>query len=37
MVSGILLVIVGILIMTNTLTMISAYLSQWFPFLNEIG
>ena len=37
MISGILLVIVGILIMTNTLTMISAYLSQWFPFLNEIG
>lgn len=35
--SGILLVIVGILIMTNSLTMISAYLSQWFPFLNEIG
>jgi cytochrome c-type biogenesis protein len=37
MASGILLVIVGILIMTNSLTMISAYLSQWFPFLNEIG
>jgi cytochrome c-type biogenesis protein len=37
MASGILLVIVGILIMTNTLTMISAYLSQWFPFLNELG
>lgn len=37
MASGVLLVIVGILIMTNSLTMISAYLSQWFPFLNEIG
>ena len=37
MVSGILLVIVGILIMTNYLTIISAYLSQWFPFLTEIG
>ena len=35
--SGILLVIVGALIMTNYLTIISAYLSQWFPFLNEIG
>lgn len=37
MVSGILLVIVGVLIMTNSLTIISAYLAQWFPFLNEIG
>jgi cytochrome c-type biogenesis protein len=37
MVSGILLILVGVLIMTNTLTIISAYLSQWFPFLNEIG
>lgn len=37
MASGILLVVVGILIMTNTLTMISAYISQWFPFLNELG
>lgn len=37
MISGILLVIVGILIMTNYLTIISAYISQWFPFLNEIG
>jgi cytochrome c-type biogenesis protein len=35
--SGILLVIVGVLIMTNYLTIISAYLSQWFPFLNELG
>ncbi len=37
MISGILLVIVGILIMTNYLTIIAAYLSQWFPFLTEIG
>jgi len=37
MVSGILLILVGVLIMTNYLTIISAYLSQWFPFLNEIG
>ncbi len=37
MVSGILLVIVGLLIMTNYLTVISAWLSQWFPFLNELG
>lgn len=37
MASGILLVVVGILIMTNTLTIISAYLAEWFPFLNEIG
>lgn len=35
--SGILLILVGILIMTNYLTIISAYLSQWFPFLNELG
>lgn len=35
--SGILLIIVGVLIMTNYLTIISAYLSQWFPFLNELG
>lgn len=36
-VSGILLVVVGVLIMTNYLTIISAYLSEWFPFLTEIG
>lgn len=36
-ISGILLVIVGILIMTNYLTIISAYLSKWLPFLNELG
>ncbi len=37
MISGILLIIVGILIMTGYLTIISAYLAEWFPFLNEIG
>ena len=34
---GVLLVAVGILIMTNYLTLISAYLSKLFPFLNELG
>ncbi len=36
-VGGVLLVIVGILIMTNYLTIISGYLSRWFPFLTELG
>ncbi len=36
-VSGVLLVIVGVLILTNSLTIISAYLSKWFPFLSELG
>jgi cytochrome c-type biogenesis protein len=36
-VGGVLLVIVGILIFTNTLTIISGYLQEWFPFLNELG
>jgi len=36
-VGGILLVAVGILIMTNYLTILSGYLSRWFPFLNELG
>jgi len=36
-VGGILLVIVGVLIMTNYLTIISKYLSEWFPFLNELS
>lgn len=34
---GTLLVVVGILIMTNYLTIVSGYLSKWFPFLNELG
>ncbi len=34
---GILLVAVGVLIMTNYLTIISGYLARWFPFLNELG
>ncbi len=36
-VGGILLVVVGVLVTTNYLTIISGYLSKWFPFLNEIG
>jgi len=36
-VGGTLLVAVGILIMTNYLTIISGYLARWFPFLNELG
>ncbi len=36
-VGGILLVAVGILIMTNYFTILSGYLSRWFPFLNELG
>jgi cytochrome c-type biogenesis protein len=36
-VGGILLVIVGVLIMTNYLTVLSGYLSKWLPFLNELG
>jgi cytochrome c-type biogenesis protein len=36
-IGGILLVIVGILIMTNYLTIISGYFSRWLPFLNELG
>ena len=34
---GVLLVMVGILIMTNYLTILSGYLARWFPFLNELG
>jgi len=36
-VGGSLLVLVGILIFTNSLTILSGYLSKLFPFLNEIG
>jgi len=36
-VGGSLLVIVGVLIFTNSLTILSGYLSKLFPFLNEIG
>jgi len=36
-VGGVLLVGVGLLIMTNYLTILSGYLSRWFPFLNELG
>ncbi|HUI29988.1 MAG TPA: cytochrome c biogenesis protein CcdA [Candidatus Acidoferrales bacterium] len=34
---GILLVLVGILIMTNNLTVLSGYFAKWFPFLNELS
>jgi len=34
---GVLLVIVGILIMTNNLTLLSGYFAKWFPFLNELS
>jgi cytochrome c-type biogenesis protein len=36
-VGGVMLVGVGILIMTNSLTVLSGYLSRWFPFLNDLG
>ena len=36
-VGGVLLVLVGILIMTNYLTVLSGYLSKWLPFLNDLG
>jgi cytochrome c-type biogenesis protein len=34
---GVLLIIVGVLIMTNNLTLISAYFAKWFPFLNQLS
>ncbi len=34
---GVLLIGVGLLIMTNSLTLLSGYLSRWLPFLNELG
>ena len=36
-VGGILLIIIGVLIMTNYLTILSGYFAKWFPFLNELG
>jgi cytochrome c-type biogenesis protein len=36
-VGGLLLVAVGLLIMTNYLSVLSGYLSQWFPFLQDLG
>lgn len=36
-IGGALLVIVGVLIFTNMLTIISSYFLKWFPFLNEMG
>jgi cytochrome c-type biogenesis protein len=35
--SGVLLVVIGILIFTNYLTILSGYLSRWFPFLTNLG
>ncbi len=37
LVGGIMLIAVGALIFTNSLTILSGYLSKWFPFLGEIG
>jgi cytochrome c-type biogenesis protein len=34
---GVMLVAVGILMITNYLTIIASYLSKWFPFLSAIG
>ena len=36
-VGGVLLIAVGLLVATNYLTVLSGYLSKWFPFLSEIG
>ncbi|MFA6541144.1 MAG: cytochrome c biogenesis protein CcdA [Bacteroidota bacterium] len=36
-VGGVMLVAVGVLMMTNYLTIIASYLSKWFPFLSSIG
>jgi cytochrome c-type biogenesis protein len=37
LVGGAMLIVLGILIITNYLTIISAYFSRWFPFLNELS
>lgn len=36
-VGGIMLVAVGVLMITNYLTIIASYLAKWFPFLNELS
>ncbi len=36
-VGGSLLVIVGVLVFTNSLTIITSYLLKWFPVLSELG
>ncbi|MBW7889151.1 MAG: cytochrome c biogenesis protein CcdA [Bacteroidetes bacterium] len=36
-VGGILLVAVGVLMITNYLTIIASYFAKWFPFLNELS
>jgi cytochrome c-type biogenesis protein len=37
LVGGAMLVVLGVLMMTNYLTIISSYFSRWFPFLNELS
>jgi len=34
---GALLIVVGVLIMTNSLTLLSGYFAKWFPFLNQLS
>jgi cytochrome c-type biogenesis protein len=34
---GAFLIIVGVLIMTNSLTVLSGYFARWFPFLNQLS
>jgi hypothetical protein len=36
-VGGAMLVVLGILIITNYLTILSSYFSRWLPFLNELS
>jgi cytochrome c-type biogenesis protein len=36
-VGGVMLVAVGVLMITNYLTIIASYFSKWFPFLNQIS
>ena len=36
-VGGAMLVVLGLLIVTNYLTILSAYFSRWLPFLNELS
>ncbi len=36
-VGGAMLVVLGLLIITNYLTILSAYFSRWLPFLNELS
>ena len=36
-IGGVMLIAIGALILTNSLTILSGWLSKWLPFLNEIG